>query len=79
MGTDGILENFGDAPFVRGSVEPHIVSMMTVIALKLIGFGVGIVLRNDARSALHCYTGSISTNPVNVHTGAARPSGADSG
>jgi len=31
-GVDGlIVENFGDAPFVPGSVEPHTVAYMTLI------------------------------------------------
>jgi membrane complex biogenesis BtpA family protein len=70
-----ILENFGDAPFVRGSVEPHIVSMMTVIALKIkeLGLELGInVLRNDARSALAIASAvGAKLIRVNVHTGAA--------
>ena len=64
-----ILENFGDAPFVRGSVEPHIVSMMTVIALKLkVVWSCINVLRNDARSAIYCIAWGQNC-PVNVHTG----------
>ena len=70
-----ILENFGDAPFVRGSVDPHIVSMMTVIALRVreIGLELGInVLRNDARSALAIASAvGAKLIRVNVHTGAA--------
>ena len=70
-----ILENFGDAPFVRGSVEPHIVSMMTVIALKVreLGIELGInVLRNDARSALAIAVAvGAKMIRINVHTGAA--------
>ena len=70
-----ILENFGDAPFVRGSVDPHIVSMMTVIAIRIkeAGLELGInVLRNDARSALAIATAvGAQLIRVNVHTGAA--------
>ena len=70
-----ILENFGDAPFVRGSVEPHIVSMMTVIAVKIreMGIELGInVLRNDARSALAIAVAvDAKMIRINVHTGAA--------
>ena len=70
-----ILENFGDAPFVRGSVEPHIVSMMTVIALRITEFGLELginVLRNDARSAM-AIAAAVEAKfiRVNVHTGAA--------
>lgn len=70
-----ILENFGDAPFVRGSVEPHIVSMMTVIAVQIreLGMELGInVLRNDAKAALAiaCAVGAKLIR-INVHTGAA--------
>jgi len=70
-----IVENFGDAPFVRDSVEPHIVSMMTVIAVEIraLGIELGInVLRNDARSAL-AIAAAVGAKLVriNVHTGAA--------
>lgn len=70
-----IIENFGDAPFVRGSVDPHVVSMMTVIGMKLreLGLELGInVLRNDARTAL-AIAASIGASliRINVHTGAA--------
>lgn len=70
-----ILENFGDAPFVRDSVEPHIVSMMTVIAIEIraLGMELGInVLRNDARSAL-AIAAAVGAKliRINVHTGAA--------
>ena len=70
-----ILENFGDAPFVRGSVEPHIVSMMTAIAIKIrdLGIELGInVLRNDAQSALAIAVAvDAKLIRINVHTGAA--------
>lgn len=70
-----MLENFGDAPFVRGSVDPHVVAMMTVIAMKVreLGLEIGInVLRNDARSAMAIATAvRASMIRVNVHTGAA--------
>src|SRR6516162_5054930 len=56
-GVDGILvENYGDAPFAAGSVEPQVVAVMAVIAAEVrreAALPVGInVLRNDARSAL---------------------------
>jgi len=59
-GVDGlIVENFGDAPFVPGSVEPHTVAYMTLIvraiakqaAARSIPVGVN-VLRNDGPAAL---------------------------
>ena len=35
-GADGlIVENFGDAPFRRGRVDPHTVAAMTRIALRI--------------------------------------------
>ncbi len=70
-----ILENFGDAPFVRGAVEPHIVAMMTRIALEInsLGLSLGLnVLRNDAHSAMAIAAAvGASFIRVNVHTGAA--------
>lgn len=70
-----IIENFGDAPFTKGSVAPETLAAMTVAgrairaAVKLpIGFN---VLRNDARSALAlCAACGGSFMRVNVHTGA---------
>jgi membrane complex biogenesis BtpA family protein len=54
-GVDGVLiENFGDIPFVKDAVSPHVVAWMTRIALSLgidMPFGIN-VLRNDALSAL---------------------------
>lgn len=57
LGFDSIvLENFGDVPFARGSVDPATISAMAVIAGAVregIKIPVGInVLRNDARSAI---------------------------
>lgn len=74
--TTAILENFGDAPFVRDRVEAHIVSMMTLIAATIIretGLELGInVLRNDALSAMAiAETVGATFIRVNVHTGAA--------
>lgn len=71
-----ILENFGDAPFVRASVEPHIASMMTRIALEIrlnVDLRLGInVLRNDAKTALAiAETVGAEFIRINVHTGAA--------
>lgn len=52
-----ILENFGDAPFAREQVDPHVVAQMAVLAAEVRsrhpGLRLGInVLRNDARAAL---------------------------
>jgi uncharacterized protein len=56
-GVDGIMvENFFDAPFTKGQVDPAVVSTMTLVVKKIIGLvniPVGVnVLRNDARSAM---------------------------
>lgn len=70
-----MIENFGDAPFVRNQVEPHIVAMMTLIAKEVqrLGLTVGInVLRNDATAAMAIATAvDAKLIRVNVHTGAA--------
>jgi uncharacterized protein len=56
-GVDGILvENFFDAPFAKGQVDPAVVAAMTVVVKKLMGLvslPIGLnVLRNDGRSAM---------------------------
>lgn len=56
-GVDSIMiENFFDAPFTNGQVDPAVVSAMTVITerlMNLVSLPIGInVLRNDARSAM---------------------------
>ena len=56
-GVDGIIvENFFDAPFTSGQVDPAVVSAMSLIVQRLmhmVTLPIGInVLRNDARSAL---------------------------
>lgn len=56
-GVDGIIvENFFDAPFTKGQVDPAVVSAMTVVVQRiqnLVTIPVGInVLRNDAKSAM---------------------------
>jgi membrane complex biogenesis BtpA family protein len=75
-GVDAIItENFGDAPFTKGTVAPETLTAMTAAgcairaAVKIpIGFN---VLRNDARSALAlCAACGGSFMRVNVHTGA---------
>lgn len=69
-----IVENFFDAPFTKGQVDPAVVSAMTLIIerlMNLIMLPVGVnVLRNDARSALaiaNCVGASFIR--VNVLTG----------
>ena len=56
-GVDGILlENFGDAPFLPGSVPRHVVASLTAVAVHVaeaVDAAVGVnVLRSDAASAL---------------------------
>jgi membrane complex biogenesis BtpA family protein len=71
-----IVENFGDAPFSRGTVEPSVVAAMTRVVTEIrrrfpeLLLGVN-VLRNDARAALSvaAATGAQFIR-VNVHTGA---------
>ncbi|HVE40722.1 MAG TPA: BtpA/SgcQ family protein [Planctomycetota bacterium] len=76
-GVDGILiENYGDAPFTGGSVEPQVVATMAVLASEIrarakLPIGVN-VLRNDARSALAvALAAGADFIRVNVHVGAA--------
>ncbi len=75
-GADALsIENFGDMPFTKGSVEPETVACMAAAgravhhAVKLpLGFN---VLRNDARAALAlCAACGGSFIRVNVLTGA---------
>jgi hypothetical protein len=76
-GVDAILvENYGDAPFTSGSVEPQVIAVMAVLAAEVravSGLPIGInVLRNDARSALAvAVAAGASFIRVNVHVGAA--------
>lgn len=56
-GVDGIIvENFFDAPFTKGQVDPAIVSAMSLVVqrlMNLVTLPIGLnVLRNDAHSAL---------------------------
>ncbi len=52
-----MLENFGDAPFFAGRVDPHVVAAMALLAGEVrrcfpqLRLGIN-VLRNDARAAL---------------------------
>lgn len=75
-GIDAIMiENYGDVPFRKGSVEPHTIAMMAVIAAEVrqrcpkpLGIN---VLRNDAAGALGIAAAcGASMIRVNVHTGA---------
>src|SRR5690349_887477 len=52
-----ILENFGDAPFPPGPVDPHVVAIVAVLAAEARrrhpGLELGVnLLRNDARAAM---------------------------
>lgn len=74
-GFDGyILENFGDAPFFKDRVPPHVLTILTRIALELPRQNalVGVnVLRNDARGALAIAAAcGLQMIRVNVHSGA---------
>jgi membrane complex biogenesis BtpA family protein len=75
-GVDAIIvENFNDAPFRPGAVDPHTVAAMTAATLAVrsaVGCDLGVnVLRNDAAAALGiavaCDAAFIR---VNVHSGA---------
>ena len=71
-----IVENFGDAPFYKNNVPPHVVSFMTRIiqAIKAVcSLELGVnVLRNDALSALAVAAATdCSFIRVNVLSGAA--------
>lgn len=74
-GVNGIIiENFFDAPFTKGVVDPAVVSAMSLVVHRLqqlVTIPVGInVLRNDAKSALAIATCvEASFIRVNVLTG----------
>lgn len=75
-GVDGlIIENLGDAPFVKESSEPWTIAAMTRVACAIRGecpnLVMGInVLRNDALSALGiAATVEADFIRVNIHTG----------
>ena len=76
-GMDALLiENYGDAPFTRGRVEPATVAALAIVAREvrsaLPGTTLGVnVLKNDARAALAiaCAVGARFIR-VNVHAGA---------
>jgi len=71
-----VVENYGDAPFVPGTVDPITVSSMTRCALAvrvaapMLSLGINI-LRNDAAAALAVAAAtSASFIRINVHVGA---------
>jgi membrane complex biogenesis BtpA family protein len=71
-----ILENFGDAPFVKGRVHPATVSAMTACAIQAreaapnLPLGIN-VLRNDALAAIAiAATVEAICVRINVHSGA---------
>lgn len=75
-GIDGLMiENYGDAPFTPGSVDPITVAAMTV-AVQAVRGAVRIpcgvnVLKNDARSSLAIATATgCRYVRVNIHIGA---------
>ena len=76
-GIDGvIIENYGDAPFLPDSVEPHTVAALALVTDEIrerypqIAIGIN-VLRNDAKSAMAIATVTDANFiRVNVHTGA---------
>ncbi|MFO0980349.1 MAG: BtpA/SgcQ family protein [Planctomycetota bacterium] len=70
-----IVENYGDAPFLKERVEPHTVARLALaarLARLESGLPVGInALRNDASAALGAAAASgAAFIRVNVHTGA---------
>jgi hypothetical protein len=71
-----MVENFGDAPFTAGSLEPETIAAMAIV-IRHVARGTGLIvgvncLRNDARSALGIATATeASYIRVNVHTGVA--------
>jgi membrane complex biogenesis BtpA family protein len=75
-GVDGIIvENFFDAPFRSGRVDPHTVAAMTCVCAKVreqVSCRIGVnVLRNDALSALGiAVAAEADFIRVNIHSGA---------
>lgn len=70
-----ILENFGDAPFPAGPVEPHVAAFVAILAAEiksrhLLRVGINL-LRNDAHAAMGvAAAANADFIRVNVHTGA---------
>ena len=75
-GMDGCLvENYGDAPFTPGAVDPATVAAMAAVVAELrrvMALPVGVnVLKNDARAALAVAAATGATFiRVNIHVGA---------
>lgn len=72
-----ILENFGDAPFARAAVDPHVPAFMAILVAEVrrnhpeLRLGVN-VLRNDAKAALGvAAAANADWVRVNVMAGAA--------
>jgi membrane complex biogenesis BtpA family protein len=69
-----IVENFGDVPFSKHAVQPHVVAAMTLAVSEIAAatdLPIGVnVLRNDAESAIGiaAMTGAAFVR-VNIHTG----------
>ena len=74
-GVDAILvENYGDAPFLKERVEPHVIAALSIAAMRLresTGLPVGVnCLRNDCLGSLGAAAASgASFVRVNVFTG----------
>jgi len=71
-----VIENFGDAPFRKDAVAPHVPAIISLIAHQIrieTSLSIGInVLRNDALSALGAAAAANANFiRVNVHSGAA--------
>lgn len=69
-----LVENFGDAPYSKDVVEPHVVASITLAVeriMRTVDLPIGInVLRNDARAALGIASVTDAAFVrVNVHTG----------
>ncbi|MSP56668.1 MAG: BtpA/SgcQ family protein [Myxococcales bacterium] len=71
-----ILENFGDSPFTSGTVDPHVVAFVAILAAQIrerhpkLRIGINL-LRNDARSAMGVAAAAgADFIRVNVHSGA---------
>lgn len=70
-----LVENYGDAPFTRGRVDPATVAAMAVVVgevRRAVAVPIGVnVLKNDARAALAVATATgAAFIRVNVHVGA---------
>mgnify|MGYP003335928408 CR=1 FL=1 len=71
-----ILENFGDAPFPAGPVDPHVVAFVAALGAEIrarhpqLALGINL-LRNDARAAVGVAAAiDAAFVRVNVHVGA---------